>query len=313
MPKISIIVPVYNTEKYIGDCIQSILQQSLKDIELILVNDCSTDHSLEILKQYKQNDNRITIIDLPENMGVGDARNKGIELSSGEFISFVDSDDVIKSDMLEKLYTQAKKENAEIVLCYKDNLSSNGKKKKLSFKPVYGKAELKDIYHNTHPTARIVSRNLIDRIHFRFLSGMGEGIYFELMIHANHISTVPEQLYFYRSRNGSLSTTPNPKVNQNSMLNNITLGKRNPNYSEYFAFKAIEDLLQMTANSIKIGDKKAYSEAVSLLRSMHYLKNPYLSTFYKKTLPYHRYIIKVYLLPSSYKLGRLLNHFLSNR
>lgn len=125
MPKVSIIVPVYNTEKYIGDCIQSILQQSLKDIELILVNDCSTDHSIEILKQYKQNDNRITIIDLPENMGVGvgGARNKGIELSSGEFISFIDLDDVIKSDMLENLYAHAKKDNAEIVLCYKDNLS----------------------------------------------------------------------------------------------------------------------------------------------------------------------------------------------
>ncbi|HEM3725313.1 TPA: glycosyltransferase [Streptococcus suis] len=305
-PKITIIVPVYNTEKYISECIQSILQQSLEDIELILINDCSTDNSLKILRTYEQKDSRITVLNLTENVGVGDARNKGIELAKGEFISFVDSDDVIKPQMLEKLYNKAKKDSADLVLCFMDNLSSNGKTKDLSFKAIYGKAKLKDIYQNTHPTARIVSRKLIDRINFQFLSGMGEGIYFELMIHAEHISTVPEQLYLYRSRDGSLSTTPNVEVNRNSAMNSKLLGERNPEYRQYFTFKVICDLLQLVANAIKVGDKIAYIEAVKELRSLNYTNNPYISTFYKDTLPLHRYIIKVFLLPANYWFGRFL-------
>ncbi|HEL1907895.1 TPA: glycosyltransferase family 2 protein, partial [Streptococcus suis] len=311
MPKVSIIVPVYNTEDYIGECIESILNQSLTDIELILVNDCSTDRSLDILRKYEQIDSRIHIIDSLSNTGVGEARNKGIERASGQYISFVDSDDFLKIDMFEKLYQKALIDKADLVLCDTGTFSSDGREKSVWYKPIYGKAQLKDIFHNTQPTARIVSRELIDRIHFRFLKGMGEGIYFELMIHARHITTVPEKLYIYRSREGSLSTTPNPQNNWKSMENNSILGERNPDYKDYFTFKMIEDLLQMVANAVKAEDKNAYQEARHELAKLEYTKNPYLSTFYKSELPLHRYFIKVYVLPRNYSIGRILTTILS--
>lgn len=306
-PKVSIIVPVYNTEQYIAECIQSILQQSLKEIELILVNDCSTDRSLEILKSYEQEDSRVTVIDLPENVGVGDARNKGIDISSGEFVAFVDSDDLVKVDMFEKLYQQAKKDQADLVLCDTGTLSSDGREKTVWHKPIYGKARLQDIYHNTQPTARMVARTLIDQTNFRFLSGMGEGIYFELMIAANTITTVPEKLYIYRSRQGSLSTTPNPDNNRKSMENSRIMGQRNPDYADYFTFKMIEDLLQMVANAVKIGDKAAYQDAVIELAKLNYKQNPFVPTFYKDEYSWHRYYLKVYLLPANYYLGRMIS------
>ncbi|HEL1757751.1 TPA: glycosyltransferase family 2 protein [Streptococcus suis] len=311
MPKVSIIVPVYNTEDYIGECIESILNQSLTDIELILVNDCSTDRSLDILRKYEQIDSRIHIIDSLSNTGVGEARNKGIERASGQYISFVDSDDFLKIDMFEKLYQKALIDKADLVLCDTGTFSSDGREKSVWYKPIYGKAELKDIFHNTQPTARIVSRELIDRIQFRFLKGMGEGIYFELMIHARHITTVPEKLYIYRSRGGSLSTTPNPQNNWKSMENNRIMGERNPDYKDYFTFKMIEDLLQMVANAVKAEDKNAYQEARHELAKLEYTKNPYLSTFYKSELPLHRYFIKVYVLPTSYSIGRFLTTILT--
>ncbi|HEM2651409.1 TPA: glycosyltransferase family 2 protein [Streptococcus suis] len=311
MPKVSIIVPVYNTEDYIGECIESILNQSLTDIELILVNDCSTDRSLDILRKYEQIDSRIHIIDSLSNTGVGEARNKGIERASGQYISFVDSDDFLKIDMFEKLYQKALIDKADLVLCDTGTFSSDGREKSVWYKPIYGKAELKDIFHNTQPTARIVSRELIDRIQFRFLKGMGEGIYFELMIHARHITTVPEKLYIYRSRGGSLSTTPNPQNNWKSMENNRIMGERNPDYKDYFTFKMIEDLLQMVANAVKAEDKNAYQEARHELAKLEYTKNPYLSTFYKSELPLHRYFIKVYVLPTSYTIGRFLTTILT--
>ncbi|HFU3800011.1 TPA: glycosyltransferase family 2 protein [Streptococcus suis] len=311
MPKVSIIVPVYNTEDYIGECIESILNQSLTDIELILVNDCSTDRSLDILRKYEQIDSRIHIIDSPSNTGVGEARNKGIEHASGQYISFVDSDDFLKGDMFEKLYQQALIDKADLVLCDTGTFSSDGREKSVWYKPIYGKAQLKDIFHNTQPTARMVAKELIDKINFRFLPGMGEGIYFELMIHACHITTVPEKLYIYRSREGSLSTTPNPQNNWKSMENNRIMGERNPDYKDYFNFKMIEDLLQMVANAVKANDKLAYQTARKELYSLKYQKNPYLASLYKKELPLHRYFIKVYLLPINYSVGRFLSFILS--
>ncbi|HFU3704293.1 TPA: glycosyltransferase family 2 protein, partial [Streptococcus suis] len=304
-------VPVYNTEDYIGECIESILNQSLTDIELILVNDCSTDRSLDILRKYEQIDSRIHIIDSPSNTGVGGARNKGIEHASGQYISFVDSDDFLKGDMFEKLYQQALIDKADLVLCDTGTFSSDGREKSVWYKPIYGKAQLKDIFHNTQPTARMVAKELIDKINFRFLPGMGEGIYFELMIHARHITTVPEKLYIYRSREGSLSTTPNPQNNWKSMENNRIMGERNPDYKDYFTFKMIEDLLQMVANAVKANDKLAYQTARKELYSLKYQKNPYLASLYMKELPLHRYFIKVYLLPINYSVGRFLSFILS--
>ncbi|HFU4376843.1 TPA: glycosyltransferase family 2 protein [Streptococcus suis] len=311
MPKVSIIIPVYNTEQYIGECIESILKQTLTDIELILIDDCSTDHSLTVLKSYADKDQRIRLVESAVNTGVGEARNKGIELATGEYIAFVDSDDFVKEDMFEKLYAQAIKNQADLVLCDTGTFSSDGRAKSVWYKAIYGKAELKDIFHNTQPTARIVSRKLIDRIQFRFLEGMGEGIYFELMIHARHITTVPEKLYIYRSREGSLSTTPNPQNNWKSMENNRIMGERNPDYKDYFNFKMIEDLLQMVANAVKANDKLAYQTARKELYSLKYQKNPYLASLYKKELPLHRYFIKVYLLPINYSVGRFLSFILS--
>ena len=100
----SIIVPVYNIEKYIGECIESVLNQTFTDFELILIDDGSTDHSLEVIKQYQQTDNRILIIH-QENAGPGSARNAGIRQARGECIVFFDGDDfLVREDALEYLH-----------------------------------------------------------------------------------------------------------------------------------------------------------------------------------------------------------------
>ncbi len=103
MPKISIIVPVYNTEQYLPQCIDSILAQSFTDFELILVNDGSTDNSLKICKEYARKDSRIVVVN-KNNEGVTKARERGVNVSRGEWITFVDSDDFIPNDALYLLY-----------------------------------------------------------------------------------------------------------------------------------------------------------------------------------------------------------------
>ncbi|HFU3805363.1 TPA: hypothetical protein ACGO5D_002293 [Streptococcus suis] len=155
----------------------------------------------------------------------------------------------------------------------------------------------------------MVAKDLIDEIQFRFLPGMGEGIYFELMIHAKKITTVPEKLYIYRSRTNSLSSTPSPEVNLDSMINNRIMGERNPEYKEYFTFKVIEDLIHLIASAVKTNDKLAYKNARHELYKLNYLKNPYLSKFYKAELPLYRYFIKVYILPFNFNIARLIYTF----
>ena len=115
MPKISVIIPVYNASQYLERCLDSTVNQTLKNIEIICVNDCSTDSSLEILERYEKSDERVKIINHKINGGESKARNTGIENAKGEYISFLDNDDAYDRDFLEKLYNKAIETDSDIV------------------------------------------------------------------------------------------------------------------------------------------------------------------------------------------------------
>lgn len=116
MPAVSVIVPVYKVEQYLAECIDSILAQTFTDFELILVDDGSPDNCGEICEEYKKKDNRIIVIH-KENGGLSDARNKGIDIAKGEYLTFVDSDDLIHIDYLNTLYSLVKEYDADISMC----------------------------------------------------------------------------------------------------------------------------------------------------------------------------------------------------
>lgn len=114
--KVSVVVPIYNGEKYLKRCINSILAQTLQDFELILVNDGCTDSSSAIIESYKQIDKRVLVVN-KENGGVSSARNSGLDYASGEYILFVDCDDYIAKSMLEKMVASLERDNADICVC----------------------------------------------------------------------------------------------------------------------------------------------------------------------------------------------------
>ena len=111
--KVSVIIPVYNTEKYLRQCLDSVLNQTMKEIEVICVDDGSTDSSAEILKEYEANDDRVKVL-YQDNLGAGAARNKGLAIAKGEYLSFLDSDDFFEPEMLESIYDKCKKRSADI-------------------------------------------------------------------------------------------------------------------------------------------------------------------------------------------------------
>ena len=124
--KVSVIIPIYNTEKYIAECLDSIINNSLKDIEIICVNDGSTDNTLEILNSYAEKDSRITVIN-KENSGPSASRNAGMEVAKGKYILFIDSDDFIEPRALEYLYCEAEKDNLDqLYFCAKSFYDNDG-------------------------------------------------------------------------------------------------------------------------------------------------------------------------------------------
>ena len=130
MAKVSVIIPVYNVEPYLKQCMDSVVGQTLKDIEIICVDDGSTDGSLDILKEYATEDSRIQIIE-QKNAGAGAARNNGMRHATGKYLSFLDSDDFFEPRMLEKAYDLAEKDQADFV-AYKSDQYHTEKKQFVS-------------------------------------------------------------------------------------------------------------------------------------------------------------------------------------
>lgn len=140
-PKISIIVPVYNVERYLDECLKSIINQEFKEFELILINDGSTDKSGNICDKYALKDNRIRVFH-KENQGPSIARNLGINMAKGEYVGFVDSDDTINKYMYKKLYDLVKISNSQLVVCGFKEIDYKEKKEDEFIDPLYGANKL---------------------------------------------------------------------------------------------------------------------------------------------------------------------------
>jgi len=140
LPKVSVIMPIYNVEPYLRQCLDSVVNQTLKEIEIICVDDGSTDASLDILKEYAEKDKRITVI-TQKNLYAGVARNAGLSQAKGEYLSFLDSDDFFEPNMLEEMYEKAKSDNSDIVICAWEsyNTLTNEKVKEFKIKEKYEK------------------------------------------------------------------------------------------------------------------------------------------------------------------------------
>lgn len=218
--KISVIVPVYNVEKYLKRCINSILNQTFKNFELILVNDGSTDNSLNICKNYKEKDGRIQLIS-QTNKGLSAARNTGLKYAKGKYVCFVDSDDFIEKEYLSLLLSNIEKYNSDIAMCEYYLTNEEGRKYSISrlnepkdIHVLSGKKTFSYFYKENYvPNVvawnKIYLRSLFDNIKY------DEGHYFEdeliapfLFYKARRVSFLRVPLYNYVQRPGSIMNTP---------------------------------------------------------------------------------------------------------
>lgn len=129
VPKLSVIVPIYNVDKYLDKCLDSLVNQTMKEIEIICVNDGSTDYSQEIVERYQKKFPGKIIGLMKKNGGLADARNYGLAHANGEYVAFIDSDDWVEVDMFKIMYQQVVNKNADVVVCDMQYVYENGEKK----------------------------------------------------------------------------------------------------------------------------------------------------------------------------------------
>lgn len=265
MPKLSIIIPVYNVEKYLPKCLGSILEQPFKDLEVICVNDGSTDGSLDVLQKIKKKDDRVVIID-KKNEGSGIARNIGLSTAQGEYVYFIDSDDWLEANVLAKIIAKADELQTDILvfggLSYYNGKGQNGAysknklPKKYFGKVVSAKDIKKDIFKFPSTAwTKLYRRSFLIKNEIKFQNiraGQDQLPFFHSMITADRIAILPENIYCYqKNREGS-----------------VTSVKKKKSFSPIYVFYGIEEMLEKTGMKEEYRNifvNKYFSKATSWL------------------------------------------------
>lgn len=270
MPKISVIVPVYNTSNFLKDCLESLFNQTYKDYEIIIVNDGSTDNSEGIILDLVNGKRNCKYI-YQQNGGLSAARNTGMAFATGEYIAFVDSDDWVEENYLEIMLTEIEKYNADICECgyyrKKDNkiLSIISPENKFTY--ISDENQLINLYYRTFIQAKygiiswnkLYKKDFIDNLELKF--EQNDEIYAEdllfntkLILYTQKVVEVSSPLYNYRIRHGSITQNYKPLLEQRyaelmKRIEQICKERIPKTYPEFIALMQYESLNVITANS----------------------------------------------------------------
>ena len=236
MPKVSVIVPIYNVEKYLEKCINSLLSQTLEDIQIILVNDGSKDNSGTIAKKYAERNKDKVIYVEKENGGLSDARNYGLKYSTGDFVAFLDSDDYIEKNAYEEMYNKAIEENADYVEC--DFIWEYPNKAKIDQQYKYQNKKEMLSFVRVVAWNKLIKRSLIIEHNLEFPKGLRyEDVEFtyKLIPYINKFAYVDKPFIHYVQREGSIANVQNERTAEIfTVLDEvIEFYKKNNIYEEY--------------------------------------------------------------------------------
>ncbi len=284
MPKVSVIIPVYNVGKYLSECLESVINQTLSDIEIICVNDGSTDNSLEILREYEKKDNRIIVFD-KGNTGAGDSRNKGIDLAKGEYLKFIDADDFIPPNALELCYQNATKFDVDILIFHSFHIMPNGSfyKKVRVMDHVFNMKECPERAFNYFPSIhnKVYKTSFIkdNQIYFNNLPTCND-VFFAYFsaLSANRIYTLDEVLYTWRGANP-------PNITSNRQKTAVCIVKAMENLKNKLIHEGIYEIFE-----------KSFIESF----------NGHLNYELSKCTPFYKRKIFFSVLFSTYSLKRIV-------
>lgn len=293
MNKISVIVPCYNVEKYLANCLDSLIAAKVPSMEIILVNDGSTDNTLNIIKKYKKEHSDLFKIIDKKNGGLSSARNAGIEASTGTYLSFVDSDDSVLPDLYSKLNDIIEGDSPDVIVFGENRIFSDHTEKVSSglVKSCQNKEEIKKIMPYIYPAAcnKLYKRDLFKNIKFT------EGIWYEdvefiyrLLPYLNTITVLEGYYYNYYQREGSITYTYNSKLydlvdNLNSLVSYYQKNNLFKEYHEELEYTYVRySYATFIKRLAKMKNKKEFNRGVGIViknvqnNFPDYKKNKYL-------------------------------------
>lgn len=312
--KVSVILPVYNTAKYLNKCIDSIMNQSMKEFELIIVNDNSSDNSKSIIHEYYNKYKNIKIINKTVNQGVSSARNDAIEIARGEYILFIDSDDWIEENMLERLYKKAIEKDADITICnayidFEDNKQkkfdiSIGKDSFISKDKMIKELLTQINGLQGHPWNKFYRKDIIIKKVIRYDENISiyEDFLFNLqfILNSERFVFIESNLYHYIQRSNSLARSLNKKnvVDTKYIIEKVecTISNNNTNvpFKEEmisFGYRTIINNILLIVNSNESNKEKTkiLDKLISSSEIKKYIREG-LQINYIYILKYHRLI-----------------------
>ena len=315
---ISIVVPIYNGENYIKDCLKSIVCQTYTDWELLLIDNASTDNSLRFCKEYAAQDDRIQVFQQHRNMGVSVARNLGIEKARGEFITFIDIDDWVAEDYLEKFLSIWKQTKADMIICdYQkaydiDRKNTKKQKQECTELEIFTTEEYLEKYFldgNTHCWGVLFDRELVDRIYFPKGMTIGEDMLFLLnvaQVAKKIVVTGYKGYYYYINEKGAMNKKFTPSYMDQIYCWEKALEKITEQYPRLIS--KVESIL--VVSSLLVAGKLSYldpKERISYQKEidgchdsfMKYVKNKEIRKYLPKGYPLkvwlYQYLPKIYL------------------
>ena len=286
---VSVIVPVYNVEKYLSRCIDSILNQTLKNIEIILIDDGSIDESLSICREYEQHNDNIMVFH-QENMGLTAVRRKGLSLAKGEYTIFVDSDDYILENTCEEMYTYCKENNLKLLIADYFLIKDNACKIIKGF--LGNEFSIKNFYESISPGYvwnKMYHNSLFERMKVNINVNQAEDICMMLPLLStlkdNEVGYVSKPFYFYSVRDDSNSNSKlfaqNGSIEEYLHAISYILKNHNIQYRNYIVYYCVQCMYWGITNPDKIEFKADYIDFLQKELSSYIIGNPLLIKFSK--------------------------------
>ena len=288
-PKITIGIPLYNTEKYLRKCLDSIINQNFSDIEIIIVNDCSPDNSIIIAREYQERDNRIVIIEHKKNLGLGGARNTVIRNAMAEYICFVDSDDWIEHSMFETLYNLIKIEKSEMAVCSYNFIMGKQIIKRRMFVKRTIKKKKKTFFQEWIEDSTFIDHMTWNKLYKKSLF-TENNITFPEHIYHQDLATIPRVIHFCDKISFSDKTLYNWNQRSNSTTFSISRKRISDNYAAFNIIKKFlmdenifydyeKEFYNLCFNSIKFNINN-----IAISDSNQSIKDEYTSIYLSKFL-----------------------------
>ena len=314
-PKISIIIPVYNVEKYIGICLESLVNQSYKNIEIIVVDDGSTDDSMKVIKSYEKKYPKLIKALSEKNAGPSSARNLGLKNATGDYISFVDSDDYIDNNCYEIISNKLKEHDYDVVVFnhyyeFEDNTKPGSSKINHD---MFSKKEIRKMLVNFYPVVwnKVFKKSLFEDYNIKFK----EGVWYEdveflyrIMPLVTSIGCVKENLYHYVQRKGAITKTYNEKLfdyldNWNGIIDYYKKQKLFLEYKNEICYSYVRYIYgTLIKESAKSNNKELFDKAVN--EAIKNVKGQF--PWYRKNKYFYRSLKGIYMVLFSKGLAKVI-------